>query len=360
MNYKIVIALSIILSSCLKSDPTLNEFVSFEPQDIGDGHTISSPSSESVDSAGLVSIYQDIYNDENLWSIRSFLVFRNGHLIAENYYQGSSFREEPQMVWSTTKQIVGLLYGIALNQGVVDSLDAPISNYFSNLVQNHPDKESITIRHLITMNSGIDYNNDGVGGETDQLLREIPENMIDFILNRPMRVQPGVEFHYNDGDPHLLSGVIQNQLGIPMDQWADTALFQKIGFTNYEWDRYKDGTTFGGYGLITTPRELGKIGLLVLNNGMWGGQQLVPSSYISEMLQTQMVVDGDFNFGYYWWLDEVNNIQFTWGHGGQFTFVIPDKNLVIVSTAIPNTQGKYQIQANEILPYVLRVKSIAN
>jgi CubicO group peptidase (beta-lactamase class C family) len=205
------------------------------------------------------------------------------------------------------------------------------------------------------MHSGIDYDNDGVGGETDKVLRHIPDDLTSFVLSRPMREDPGSSFWYNDGDPQLVASLIQETSGKPTDQWAHEVFFSRIGFTNYNWVRYKDGTTLGGYGIETTPREMAKIALCVADSGRYDNQQVIPADWINQMTNLQVQTTYDFDFGYYWWLDMRRGIHFMWGHGGQFAFIVPAKDLVVVITSIPNTQGDYQIQADEALLVVDQV-----
>ncbi len=340
------------LSGCLTDDPLNHPFREFEPQEIGDGTVLSHPSAEKMDSSSLVDIYKNAFSNDNLWSMRSLLVYRNGKLVSEAYFKDEDDITARHLIWSCTKQVMGILTGIAVEKGLIKSIDDPISKYFTSELEGHPDKANITIRNLITMQSGIDYNNDGVGGETDKLLRQIPENSVDFVLSRPMKAEPGTQFHYNDGDPNLLSALIQKVAGKPTDEWADEVFFSKIGVENLNWVRYKDGISLGGFGIETTPRELAKIALCVGGNGKWDDQQLIPDEWIEDMTNPQVDIDGDYNFGYYWWLHTMEDIHFMWGHGGQFAFVVPAKKLVVVMTSIPNTQGDYQIQADEALPIV--------
>jgi len=220
-----------------------------------------------VNAAELENIYKSVFDDENLWPIRSLLVYRNNKLIAENYFKDKNDISTKHLIWSCTKQVLGALSGIAVEQGIIESLDDPISKYLSAELQNYPEKQDITIRNLLTMQSGIDYNNDGSDGQTDKLLRQIPDNSVDFVLSRPMAKTPGTDFHYKDGDPNLLSAIIQKLVGKPTDEWANEVLFSKLGIDNLNWVRYKDGITLGGFGIETTPRELAKIALCIANRG---------------------------------------------------------------------------------------------
>jgi len=185
---------------------------------------LSNPTDENIDSDALDAIYDDVYTDDNLWSLRSLLIFRNGKPVSEAYLKSDQDITTKHLIWSCTKQVVGILSGIAVENGIINDIDDPISDYFDDELNNHEDKSDITIKSMITMQSGIDYNNDGEDGETDKMLRQIPDNSVEFILNRPINATQGTEFHYNDGNPHLMSALIQKMTGKPTDEWADEAL----------------------------------------------------------------------------------------------------------------------------------------
>ncbi|MCP5064334.1 MAG: serine hydrolase [Ignavibacteriae bacterium] len=360
-KYTQIFFVIILLIGCVTETPLNNEFRSIEPKEIGDGLVVSTPSSENVNTTQLSQIYEETYSDEQLWSIRSLLVFRNGKLIAESYMKDDNDIVTHHLIWSCTKQVVGVLVGIAVDKGLIESLDDPLSKYLPEEASKYPDKADITIRNLITMQSGIDYNNSGSDGETDKILRQLPDNIVEFILDRPQKNSPGATFQYKDGDPQLISAILQKVTGKPTDEWADEVLFSKIGMTNYNWVRYKDGTTLGGFGIETTPRELAKVALCVADSGKWKGQQIIKPNWVEEMTSTQVQVnDSDFSFGYYWWIDDSRDIHFMWGHGGQYAFVIPSKNIVVMMTAIPNTQGEYEVQVDDALRVVDKIIDVSN
>jgi len=362
MNKPFIIVLFVlsllILNGCLKDDELNLQFTSYEPKDINDGLVISNPTDENVNGELLNDIYNNIYNDENLWSLRSLLVFRNGNLISEAYLKDDADIMQRHIVWSCTKQVMSVVTGIAIDRGLIVDVNNPISDYFDSEIQNHQDKADLTIRNLLTMKSGIDYSNEE---QTDELLRQIPDNSVEFILNRPINSPQGTEFHYNDGNPHLMSALIQKMAGKPVDEFADEWLFSKIDITNYNWLRYKDGVSLGGFGIETTPRELSKIALCVADRGKWKGQQIISSDWIDEMTSVQTQINNfDYSFGYLWWIDESRDIYFMWGVGGQFAFIVPEKNLVVVMTSFPNTKGEYEIQADEALSIVDRIIDASN
>jgi len=338
-----------MLTSCLKDEPLNKPFKSFVPEELNDGLILSTPDEEGMDPTKLNQVYKGIYSNEDLWPLRSMLVFRNGKMVTESYLKDENYITHPQMIWSCTKQVMGILTGIALEEGIISSLDDPIDMYLEGLAENYPDKSGITIRQLITMHSGINYNNDGVGGQTDKVLRQIPENLTAYVLSQAMREDPGSSFWYNDGDPQLVASLLQETIGKATDLWADDVFFSRIGLSNYNWVRYKDGTTLGGYGIETTPRGMAKIALCVADSGRYNAQQVIPGEWISQMTDLQVETGYDYDFGYFWWLDAKRDIQFMWGHGGQFAFIVPSKSLLVVMSSIPNTQGDYQVSADHAL-----------
>ena len=360
LNTIATVFLILLAVSCLKDDDLNLPFSSMEPRALNDGLEISTPSKENIDSNALQDIYRGIYSNEDLWSLRSLLVFRNGKLVAETYLKDESDLINRHLVWSCTKQVIGILAGIAFEQGNLQNLDDPIDDYFDSELENHQDKSQITLRQLLTMRSGIAYENDDVGGQTDKLLRQKPDNSVDFILSLPLNAAPGDEFYYKDGDPHLFSAILQKTIGRPTDEWADDQLFSKIGIQNINWVRYRDGITLGGFGIETTPREMAKFGLLVQNKGTMNGNEVVSEAWISEMVSSQTYIDEEYDMGFYWWIHKPTGYYYMAGHGGQYVIIDPSKDLMVVMTAFPNTQGKYQVQFEEALPLVQEISSVCH
>jgi len=355
----LIIGLTFVLSSCISEPELKDPFRNFEPVKIEDGWEISSPSKESIDSLGLVNIFEDFYNDEDIWQVRSLSVYRNGKLVAESYTKDPADRFEPRAIWSCTKQFMGVLVGIAVDQGLINSIDDKIEKYLPEVLNEYPDKKNITIRHLLTMNSGISYNNYGLSGDDAQILQQNPDNYLQFILEKKLYTVPGTDYDYKDGDPQILSSIIQKVTGKPADVWAEEVLFSKIGFDNYEWKRYKDGTTLGSFGIMTTPREMAKLAQTVLNGGIYDGERIVSESWIEQMVYPHMET-GDKNFGFLWWSYPEYGTYFMSGNGRQLAFVIPEKELIVVITSEANVQGKYNLSTVVGRNYAMRVKDLCN
>ncbi|MFW5701627.1 MAG: serine hydrolase domain-containing protein [Bacteroidota bacterium] len=343
MKAKIIyIALLISMTACMTEDPIRNDFAGFEPVQINDGWEIISPEDAAINRDTLTAVFEDVHNDPDLWMIRSFSVFRHGKIVAESYTRDESDRVTPRGFWSCTKQITGILAGIAIENGVLGSIEDSIAAYLPEIIEKHPDKGKITIRNLLMMQSGLAFDNYGLDGDDFQVLQEIPDSFVEYSLAKPYASQPGEVFDYKDSDPMIISAAIQNTVGEPTDVWANEVLFSKIGFTNYDWLRYKSGVTIGSYGILSTPREMAKIAQFVLNGGEWNDEQIVSREWISEMI-SPLNDAGDKKFGYLWWSYPEHGTYFMSGNGRQLIFVFPDKELIVAITTEAKLQGKFQL-----------------
>jgi CubicO group peptidase (beta-lactamase class C family) len=358
-RYLIYSLLIILISSCLKEDVSKKPFVSYIPKDINDGWEISTPENEKIDPKKLALIYEDFHKREDMWQARSLLVIRNGKLVAESYTKDDRDRTTPRLIQSCTKQVLGLLTGIAVEKRIISDINDPISKYIPE-TNTYSDKKDITIKQLLTMSSGINFENNGIAGQNFDLFREKPDKIVDYILDRPLANRPGEIALYKDCDPHLVSVCIQNQVGKKTSEWAKEILFDPLGIQNLYWLAYKDGYTLGGYGIYTTPRDLAKFGQLVLNNGMHNGKQIVSEQWIKDMTTVRAYNVYGTEFGYLWRLDSYNKRIMMMGHGGQLVCIQPTKNLIVVITAEVNTQGDYELPFSSNWDFVDRIMSICN
>lgn len=141
--------------------------------------------------------------------------------------------------------------------------------------------------------------------------------------------------------------------GKRLANFADEQLFQPLGINNYKWEHSKDGVTYGVFGLHLVPRDFEKLGQLLLQNGVWNGEQLIHPAYLNQALSHQVNIDlNDQSYGYYFWLNLTQGTFEANGHGGQYLFVAPDKNLVVVYTAWPYTNGNLQGEAKQLIQRV--------
>ncbi|HLO61095.1 MAG TPA: serine hydrolase [Bacteroidales bacterium] len=359
MKYSILLLMFFSVLSCLKEEEFKKPFVSYEPKDLHDGWDISTPEAEGLNGEKLTGIYEDFHNRKDTWQVRSLLVFRNGKLLAESYTKDDHDITNPILVQSCTKQVISLLTGIAIEHGLFNSVTDSIKRYIPE-VNLHKDKTGITIQHLLTMKSGIDFQNEGMKGNNFVLLQQKPSSLLEYILDLPMADKPGTKAMYKDCDAHLMAICIQKQAGQKTSDWAREVLFDPLAIKYLKWDCYRDGYTLGGHGIFTTPRELGKFGQLVLDSGSYKGQQIVSREWIREMTQVREQNVYGTQFGYFWRLDARRNWVMMMGHGGQLVCIVPEKTLIVVIIAEPLIQGEYQLSFSYNFGVVEHIISICN
>lgn len=355
MRYLIAILAVISLTSCLREDSLKKDYSGYKPKDIGDGWKIGSCKINSVDSSALNNVFQSVYDDDKTWPMRSLLVFRNGELIAESYLKEESDRTRPRAIWSCTKQVMGILTGILWDRNDI-FLNDRLEQYLKSYTDKNRNKENITVQNLLTMKSGIGFYNDK---HSDVFRKKEVNSSIDFVLELDLDYAPGTYFNYNDGDPQLLSGIIQNIAYKKTYQFARDELFNKIGMHNYSWASYDDGITMGAFGIQTTPREIAKVGQLVLNKGMWDTVEVVSEQWIDTMLSVHTMVPDytQLRFGYYWWIYPSKNYYFMWGHGGQYVFLIPEKNAMIVITSLEQLAAEFAVWVDDAASIADRINA---
>ena len=344
-------ALIALTTACLKEDPMKQPYTGFDPVDINDGWELSTPSGEHLDSIALDQIYKDLYANDDYWMTKSLLVFRNGKLVAEDYLKDDEDRTKIDAVWSCTKQINSIITGIAIDQGYIGDVTDLVSEYLPEYIAKYPDKSAITLENLLMMGSGVAFDN---GTQSDVFREHKTDNSLDYVLGLDLNFEPGNGYNYNDGDPQVVSGIVQAAAGKPLDVYGKEVLFDPLGITNYKWDRYSDGVTLGAFGILTCAREMAKVGQCVLDSGRYNGQQIIPPDWWKEMLSVKVPnADGDRSFGYYWWGVPSKGYWFMWGHGGQFAFLVPSKRLMIVITSLSQVDDDVNVEIEQIFEEIV-------
>jgi len=320
-----------ILSSCLKDEDMKLKTVTYLPSELNDGWTINPVSSEIFNMDRFNEVMNAVYSNDDFLLIRSLVIVKDGKLIAESYPRTLTDRDEPHHLWSTTKSFISMLTGIAIDKGYITSVNDSVFTYIPEYMQYaYPELKPLTIEECLTMRSGIDYDNDG--WEEEELLACVPNDLTRYIVERPMKAKPGVETLYKNSDPQLLGKVISNATKSDLVEFANQYLFAPLGITNYHWSRNKDNTPYGGFGLWLTPRDLAKVGQMLLNKGNFNNCQILSSNYISAATSPKTTIS-EKDYGYLFWIDHTGSYYWTWGAGGQFIFVVPGKSLVVVITS---------------------------
>ncbi|HEX3020225.1 MAG TPA: serine hydrolase [Chitinispirillaceae bacterium] len=333
MNQTAIIFIILFLfNGCLRDDDLKLATIEYNPEFLGDGWQIEAASSATFNMDLLNDILNKIYSEDDFVLLHSLLIVKNGKLMVESYTRSYSDRNTPHHVWSVTKSFTSLLTGIAIDKGLISNVNDSVFRYIPEYISYaYPELKPLTIKECLLMQSGINYSNDGL--EEDEVLASVPSDLTRYILQRPMNAKPGEQAYYKNSDPQLLVKVVSNATSTDFVVFARENLFRPMGITNYFWSRNKkDNTPYGCFGLWMTPRDLAKIGQLFINKGTWDNQRIISEQWLIEASSSQTTIDG-FDYGYFFWVAPEKNYFWAWGAGGQFIFVIPHKDMVVVITS---------------------------
>jgi CubicO group peptidase (beta-lactamase class C family) len=281
---------------------------------------------------------------------RSLLVFRNGTLVAEAYPNNPDDINRIYNIQSCTKSITSILTGIAIYEGKISSLNEKLYNIYPEYFDSDINKQTISIEDALTMQTGLEFDN---GTQTLELY-QTEDNSVKYVLSQKRLYASGTIMNYNDGAPQLVSEVIERKTGKTLGEYAKEKLFDPLGIADWKWETAKDGTTFGAFSLYLKPRDFGKIGQLILQNGKWNNQSIIDSTYLSVATSTKVSANyNDEPYGYYFWILPAYEGYAAKGHGGQFLLIVPKKKLVTVYTAWPYTSGDFFDLDSEIIKLII-------
>lgn len=287
----------------------------------------ATPAAEGMDATTLAQGVRRLAANHALFSV---LIVRHDRLVFERYLNGSR-RSDSNNVHSASKSILEALIQIAVQRGSIGSIDDTVASYLpQDFVGASAEKRSITLRDLMTMSSGLAWQED----HTEYTAVQRSPDWVKAILTRKMRSEPGSHFVYSTGDTHVLSAVLQAATGMSTCAFAERYLFDPIGVTPEHWGRDPQGVYSGGYNLYLTPREMVAFGMVFAAGGIWQGHRVVPSSAIDLADTKVWTVDPTFSYATGWWMRTVDGhgMYFAWGYGGQFIYVIPDLDIVFVTS----------------------------
>ncbi len=265
--------------------------------------------------------------------LRSLLVSRRGILVLERYFHGAR-STTPANIKSASKSAISALVGIAIERKLLAGVKAPIAPYFPDQFPSSadPSRRRITVEDLLTMRSGLESTSIRNYGAWVR-----SPNWVTYALRRPMESQPGDAMIYSTGNYHLLSAILTKVSGRSTWAFANEALAKPLGFSLARWPQDPQGIYFGGNDMLMTPRQMVAFGEMYLNRGRAGGHQIVPEAWVEASLVPRARSDWSGQlYGYGWWIRELagRKIFHAWGYGGQFIFVIPHLDMVVVTTSV--------------------------
>ncbi|UCE20926.1 MAG: serine hydrolase [Candidatus Aminicenantes bacterium] len=314
----------------------------------------STPEEQGIDSEKLAEAVEHVLR--NNVNIHSFLVIRNGHLVADVCF----FPYAPDTkhdVASVTKSLTSTLIGIAVEKGLIKSTDLSVLGFFSERTVNNLDeaKKSMSLADLLTMTSGLEC----IAQPTEVTLFQMmgSPDWVQFMLDLPMETEPGERFVYNSGAVHLLSTIIRKATGKSALDFARSNLFEPLGISDLAWPMDPQGISNMGWGSMRMkPHDMAKLGYLYLKNGQWEGNQILPSSWVKEATKSHANFQSGNGYGYLWWVYKDQTYS-ALGRGGQCIYVLPEKNLIIVMTGGGLPWGTLHFPNTFILPAVHEEKS---
>lgn len=295
--------------------------------------SVSSPEEQGMSSEVLARLVEfGLFNNMD-----SLLITRHGKIVLETTY--APFRAGlKHRINSSTKAVTSSLIAIALKEGVLDSVDRRVVDFFPDRTIAHLDarKKAITIRHLLDMTSGLDWDEGVNGGLASFLAMERSPDWVQFILDRPMSTEPGRAFYYNSGNSHLLSAILTRLTGKSAFDYAKEKLFGPLGIDDVTWRHDPQGISAGGAGLYMLPRDMAKFGYLYLRDGAWEGKQIVPSSWVESVRGASVDMreswSKNLRYGSQFWVIPGRDIFMSVGYDRQLVIVMPKLDIVVATT----------------------------
>jgi CubicO group peptidase (beta-lactamase class C family) len=301
--------------------------------------------------------------EKRAWGLHGVVVVRDGRLVMERYFEEDdnvrgqrlgrvAFSAETlHDMRSISKGIVGLLYGIALEQGKVPAPDAPLFASFPDYADlaSDPGRQRLTIHHVLTMTMGTDWDETSIpysNPANAEIAMDRAPDRFRYILERRVIAEPGQRWTYCGGATALLARIIANGVGKPLHKFAREALFGPLGLGATEWIEDKTGEPYAASGLRMTPRDLARIGMMMANGGVVDGTQVVPASWLERCTAQIVSVDELRRYGYQWYSGDFafgkpagwapGRLERWWGgfgEGGQRLYVLPGLKLAVAITA---------------------------
>lgn len=270
-------------------------------------------------------------------AVTGVVVIRAGQLAFETY-RGGYDAAALVNIRSVTKSVTSTLVGVALARGEIDRIDVTVGEVIPDRIPPDADPAvaNITLESFLSMTSGLWWDN-----QDDWSMLLAADDWIANTLRQPIIAPQGTQFIYNTGGSHLAGVMLATMVEQPMEDYAATHLFAPLGIEPGDWMRSPQGEVNGGAGLELLPRDTAKLGQLLLTGGVWDGAQIVDPDYAiaatTRQSDGEAVTGGSIGvpYGFQWWITDGVGYDafFALGFGGQYVYVVPDLNLVVVVAA---------------------------
>ncbi len=326
------------------------------PEGTRDGWPVASAGAEGVDPGGLEEMVAAVERGE-MGVLHSLLVARHGHLILEEYFHGYGPGDLHHLA-SCTKSVSSLLVGLAIDEGKISGVDAPILSFFpEDRASAGPGWENLTLKELLTMSLALDWS----PAEAQNLHGTGPE-FFRRVLSRSVAGTPGKDFEYVSANVNLIAGILRQATGEQAEAFAQRTLFRPLGIEEWNWDPMKtQGYNLMDGSLRLLPRDMAKLGQMMLDGGTWQGTRVVSRDWVEASTTRYLDAgEGSEGYGYLWWLMEAPGPSgepipafFANGWGSQFIVVFPTLDLLVVTTGGNEYNGKHLSVADALVRYLL-------
>ena len=351
-----VVGIIFLLAGCASQQ---GEYRYAVPPQADDGWEVASLQAEGMDPAPLEQM-MDVMTGTEGHNIHGILIFRNGKLLFEEYFEGYLYSSDPpgsngdfiqydsetdHYLASVSKSITSVVFGAAVKEGLIESVDQKVVDMLSEYEEILTgEKAEITLEHMLNMASGLPWDETSASyGDpaNDVTALFLSADPIEHILSGEMVASPGETFLYNSGTTNVLGAVVQKAAGMSLLDFGNQMLFDPLNIQGGVWQRIAGGHYFASGGIFLRPRELAKIGFLFLNDGYWGDHQVITREWIDASTQEHIVTGGKtlswaHAYGYQWWhtdfhvSGEVYPCFHAAGWGDQYMFIFPDLDLITV------------------------------
>jgi CubicO group peptidase (beta-lactamase class C family) len=376
----LISVLSLLFISCKQDPSTLRAYQL--PEKINDGLEVGSLEEANIDQALIEKAINDI-NRGKYGEVHSMLIFRDSKLVAEEYFEGHKYqwdapnhhtelvmfnKDALHSTMSDSKSITSICIGIAIDEGFIENVGQSIFDYLPEHQHlSKEGKEKITIENLLTMTSGLNWKewnapysspeNDAIG------IWFSDKDPISYILEKPLIYEPGTHFI-------TLGEILRHASGMDIEVFSEMYLFEPLGIDSFRWaDRFENGVFECAGGLKLTPRSMVKIGVTLLNDGIWNGQRIISTQWVEKSAASFFSDEGikvpgedigKAGYSYTWWTKEFSvarkKVNGFWanGWGGQKIMILPEINTVIVFTGgnYTSTVKNFKILEKYILPSI--------
>lgn len=317
------------------------------------------PDREGIDGKALAGLFAGLATEPHK-DLKGIVILRHGNLVAESYFNGDNANTLHD-IRSATKSITATLMGIAIDQGIVKSVEDSIANYLPHLPRDG--KERIRIRDLLNMRSGLDANDDDPASPGNETRLDASSDWMKSVYAVPMKGAPGGQYIYVSINAFLVGAIIENASHMHLDRFAAEHLFSPLGIAQYKWRRVPIDRTTGQGNLEITTGDEAALGQLFLDKGQYHHRQIVSPGWIEQCVANQVPISAvdpyaDY-YGYLWYTktESVGKrsilVHFASGNGGNKIYLVPSLNMVIAITASAYNQPYRHQRSHDILLKVL-------